>query len=93
MRAVHVERATRKIWMELNEGEKTPEEGHYLVTVTKRRKGSAYVIVGVRRVKRRDPAALPRYNLAVQPIERTPEIERLAEWWIRWHAREKRRRS
>lgn len=49
----------------------------------------AYEITGVRPVKRRDPAAGPRYRITCMRWEPKEVPDHALVWEIRWHARKR----
>ncbi len=82
------QRLERSIYYDLPKG--TPAIGDYLITRGVRGIGSAYLIVGVRRVRRRNPEACARFNLRVQPVAIDADVIRLAKWWMHWYSRSSR---
>jgi len=84
------------MWIEIHDGGEGPKPGNYIVTTGKKidsRTGapqwnSAYLVLHARKVKRRDPRALPRYRLKTLRVQ----IEEVMapDFVMRWFPRKKR---
>lgn len=64
-----------------------PIVGAYLVSQGKRGPGSAYLIVAVRLVKRRNPESRTRYMLTCHRADLAEALASRPVYWIYWYPR------
>lgn len=79
----------RKIFMDLPEDLAAPKRGEFIVTDTKVKAPTWYQILTARKVKRRDPQALPRYTMLVK-ITEPPSVMPPFAHVLTWYPRKKK---
>lgn len=72
---------------ELAKGERPPRFGDVLATRGKRGTGTLYLILAARRIRRRKPSPLPRFDLRCQRIPARDSAGLKPRWWMFWYLR------
>lgn len=79
---------TKSIYMDMPCRNPGPKAGDYVVTVGKRGVGTVYFVVSSYRVRRKDPAAYPRYQMRVRVVNELPgDLGTAKVFELRWYPR------
>lgn len=84
------------MYVDILGGRSAPAVGWYLQAIGRKgARNSLYLVLSARRVKRRDPKALPRIAMEIEQINEIPPSARATAkiFEFRWYPRKKKRKT